>query len=971
MHKFVINMYILFIFLLIQTSFIFSATTKIEGYIKDVSTNQPLIGANIVLVGTSFGAATNMEGKFVILNPSAGSYIMRVSYIGYNSQDLRITIKEGYVIKQDFYLVPVTIEEKTVEITAQASGQTQAINQELSSDQITNVVSADKIRELPDANAAESVGRIPGVSILRNGGEGSKIVVRGLAPKFNKIMIDGVQLASSVASDRSTDLSMISSYMLDGIQVSKSVTADMDPDVLGGTINFELREAKPQEDKKPKYNLLLQGGYDALTNAYHKFRNYKSVISVEDRFFDNKFGVFVQFDAERKNLTSNEMGATYTNNGNSITEYLTTGLRLFNIPRDRIRYNGAFVVDYKLGDSKLKLTNFISSGTTNSIAREENFSILSNARNFNLSNYKTNLNILNNAIDFEYQLSTFKILAKISHSYSETKNPDNWTVSFLQTSAGINSFSNVSNLDPRDIPKAVNNDLSTTYLNTVQTSKNFSRERSLTASLDLETSFNLGNYITTKIKFGGKYRYQNRSMDIDYFDGQSLISGSAGFVDNLINEHFSFPQTTSIPISLFLDDNYKYGKFLDGDYNMAFPLDYNTLTDLAQLLEGNADYIAENNGNVSYGHNNGSSTTNDYSGNEKQAGFYIMPVINIGSQVKINTGLRYQHIRTEYTASRGIQSVESWYEYNHYDTTTVQSHQYFLPSLIVKYKPLAWFDIRLSYSNTLAYPDYNSIIPRINMTSFGIQYVNYKLIPSTSKNYDIYLSFYNNSIGLITVGGFLKQIDNLIYPWTFYASGEDAKQYMPLSLINNYNSKNNYQITTYVNNNNKINDYGLETDWQTHLWYLPEPFSGIVFSANYTHIFSKAKYPFTITKISGRKKVYIDTTFTARLLYQPDDIVNLSLGFDYKDFSIRVSMIYQADIFTQPNFWPQLRAHTAAYTRWDVAFKQKLPWVGMQVLGNINNINAAHDVSVIKGGGIPISMQDYGMTGNLGIQFQL
>ena len=56
-------------------------------------------------------------------------------------------------------------------------------------------------------------------------------------------------------------------------------------------------------------------------------------ISAEDRFFNEKFGVFTQFVVERKNLTSNQLGATYSNFGDQIPLYVTNGLNLNNTPR--------------------------------------------------------------------------------------------------------------------------------------------------------------------------------------------------------------------------------------------------------------------------------------------------------------------------------------------------------------------------------------------------------------------------------------------------------------------------------------------------------------------------------------------------------------------------------------------------------------------------------------------------------------
>ena len=205
-----------------------AAGYSIGGVVRDSVTGEPLIGANVILVGTGKGAATDKEGKYDIPNVLRGTYTIKISYIGYRDQTSSLTIQQGAKTYLDFKLYPVGIIGQTIIVTSQATGQTEAINQQLSSLQIMNVVSSTKIQELPDATVAEAVGRLPGISVLRNGGEGDEVVIRGLAPKYNKIMIDGVDMSTSDAFDRSQDLSMISSNMLEGISVSKSVTPDMD-----------------------------------------------------------------------------------------------------------------------------------------------------------------------------------------------------------------------------------------------------------------------------------------------------------------------------------------------------------------------------------------------------------------------------------------------------------------------------------------------------------------------------------------------------------------------------------------------------------------------------------------------------------------------------------------------------------------------------------------------------------------------
>ena len=976
------KIYILSILILALALFsnsILAASAGLEGNIKDATTGEPLIGANVVLVGTSLGAATDIHGDYSIPNIPPGTYTLRVTYIGYKQKEVKVTLVGSEKVRQNFELVAVSVEGATVVVTAQASGQTSAINQQLSSNQIVNVVSAARIQELPDANAAESVGRLPGVSVLRNGGEGYEVVIRGLAPKYNQIMINGVELSSSNPFDRSANLSMISSNMLEGIEVSKTILPSMDANVIGGVVNFELREAKVKTEGVPEYSLLLQGGYNGLSNAYNKLNNYKYVVSAEDRFLDGRFGIFGQLDIERKNLTSNELGASYTNLG-ATDQFLTQSLNLYDIPRDRLRYNGALVMDYKLPHGKIKFSNLFSTGETSIQNRYETYDVQNNLHNYNLADSTSKLSVISNSINFQQDIPVFKLDIKLFHSYSETKNPGNWNIGFQQASAGLSQFigTGAANVNPQLIPKAANNDTSLTYLTSLRNNSSFARDRVVGVSLDLETNLNLSTDVSSVIKFGGDYKYRTRSYNYDQYSGQGLGLTSAAYIDNLIANHFAstakYANTTSIPVMPFLDPGYDYGKFLGGDYPMVLPLNYGMLSDLANYIKSNAALIQQNDA-ISYFHDLFNSTTNNYTGNEKQSAFYVMATVNLGPDITVIPGVRYQNLKTSYTAPRGFQTTASATgggPYQHTDTTMTVSHGYWLPDISLKYKPFSWLDVRLSYTNTLAYPDFQSIVPKIDLSTGGsILWNNFQLLPSRSRNYDAYLSFYDNTIGLFTIGGFMKRIDNLIYDWSFYATGTTAGKYFPpIPGSPNPSPSGVYNINTFINNPNTAKDYGFEIDWQTHFWYLPNPFNGLVMNINFTRVYSSADYPITLVTRVGRTIVYNDTTFSNRLLYQPDYIANLSLGYDYEGFSIRVSMLYQDNIFTGTDYWPQLRTNTSSYTRWDLAVKQELPWFGIQLYGDLNNINGANDVSVIQAAPVPNSQQDYGMTADLGMRIK-
>ncbi|HTX19876.1 MAG TPA: carboxypeptidase-like regulatory domain-containing protein, partial [Bacteroidota bacterium] len=210
----------------------------LKGRVLDRESGEALIGANIVVANTSLGAATDVDGKFLIRGIPAGTKTVRISYLGYRTVTTDVAITEGGTMEQEFRLTAQALTGETVVVTAQARGQMASINQQLSSTSIINVVSAEKMKELPDANIAESIGRLPGISLQRNAGEADAVVVRGLSPKYNEISIEGVPMSSTYYADRGVDLSLLGDDLVKGVEVSKTLQPNMDADALGGTVNL-------------------------------------------------------------------------------------------------------------------------------------------------------------------------------------------------------------------------------------------------------------------------------------------------------------------------------------------------------------------------------------------------------------------------------------------------------------------------------------------------------------------------------------------------------------------------------------------------------------------------------------------------------------------------------------------------------------------------------------------------------------
>jgi TonB-dependent receptor len=952
---------------------VLAANSSIKGKVTDATTGEALLGTNVILVGTGMGAAADIEGKYLIPNVPAGSYTLRATYIGYKTVAIKIQLKEGQLLEENLKLEPVGMKGKEVVVTAQASGQNSAINQQLASDKIVNVVSAARIQEMPDANAAESIGRLPGVSIIRSGGEGSEVVIRGLAPKYNQIMIDGVEMAATGDWDRSTDLSMISSNMLQGIEVSKTVTPDMDAAVLGGVVNFQIRNAKKTSTGAPEIGLLVQEGYKDILNSYS---SYKFAGSIGDRFFNERFGVFVQAVVENVNLSSDQFGGSYdilTKNINIPNPVILNSLNLSFNPSDRQRYDGTVVMDYKLPDGKINLINFFSKSNTKTDSYSKNY-VLGGSINYGAGSTLNTLNTITNILDFEQSLFSFNLDVRLSHAYSENVTPDSWNVIFTQTPAAISNIPRYENPELIAQTAALKTDLNSTFFNTVSEANSFSKQRNFSGSVDLEKSIVFSDLITGSFKAGGQYQYSDRGYEYNPAGGAIYYPGTEVFRAAIIRAYPWMTQSPyninpngsqQIPITVFSDPGFNYGKFLNGHYSLAPALNLDMIRQSKDIIKNISEAQGWDFLPSSYG-----KIASSYSGNEYRRAGYIMATVKIGSQLTIIPGVRYQGLQTSYTAAR-IMAANAAIPYPktfpHQDTTITEYHGFWLPDMSLIYKPFSWFDVRLAYTNTITYPDFVSITPMISVFSSSAIWHNYALKPARSQNYDLQLSSYTNSIGLLTAGAFLKQIDNLIFSQSSYLT--DPSQYPGLP-----NNTKGFQISTSINNPYRVDVWGAEFDWQTHFWYLPDPLKGLVLNINYTYIFSSAKYPYTILKPGVPpyyRPIQKDTSYTDRLLDQPRDVFNLSLGYDYKDFSTRISMIYQADIFNNTNFWPELRVSKSKYFRVDFSVKQTLPWYGVELFFDINNLNSENDIYVVRGSGFPSLAQDYGMAADLGLRWRL
>jgi TonB-dependent receptor len=350
----------------------------IKGKVTDALSGEPLIGTNIAIMGTSLGTSSDLNGDYTIAAIPPGTHTIVFRYIGYKTiEQPEVTLDPGEELIIDMALEPEAIMGEEVVVTIQATGQRAAINQQLAANNISNIVSSAKIREVPDVNAAESIGRLPGVSLRRSGGEGNQVVVRGLSPQYTIVEVDGVRL-QGVGLGRDVGLSTISSEMLDGIELSKTLTPDKDADAIGGVVNLRTRTAESDFH----FDLLAQGGYNVLENS---LGNYKFGANVGSRFLDNRLGVLASGTMEQVWRSSDRYTAGYSEEfqpsgdtsetGELIYDrnYYTQNENLREYKKLRHRYHGGLVVDFKNEWMDLRFNNTYSQMIDENEIRQSQF----------------------------------------------------------------------------------------------------------------------------------------------------------------------------------------------------------------------------------------------------------------------------------------------------------------------------------------------------------------------------------------------------------------------------------------------------------------------------------------------------------------------------------------------------------------------------------------------------------------------
>lgn len=833
----------------------------VTGQVIDKHQRLSLPGATLKLKPGNHYTVSTQQGKFEFLNVPAGTYTLEVTYIGYEKASQEVTVTAGKSTEVSFRLEAGGVAGKEVLVVGdRLRGQAKALNQQKNNPNITNIVSADQIGRFPDANIGDAIKRIPGITMQNDQGEARNIIIRGLAPELNSVMLNGDRIPSAEGDNRRVQMDLIPSDMIQTIEVNKTLTPDMDADAIGGAVNLVTRAAP----NGPRVSATLSGGVNPIRNK----PLYSGSLVLGNRFFNDKFGAVLSASYNNNDYGSDDVEAVWAQDdfGNIYTEELE--VRTYYV--QRIRRSISVALDYKINaknalylnamynwrddrenryrlrykdiepeyDQNDNITGYIGEAereTKGGIDNNRNhMRRLEDQRVKNLSLRGEHL--LGSKVDLDWAAS---------YSAASEDRPNERYIAFEAEDLNMNL-----QLGDTRFPFATATGLTADGYEFGSLSENhdFTRENELGIKLNLRFPLSVVPGQKGRMRMGGRLRLKDKKRENEFFSYEPVDE---------------FGALSSMPVMTLDGKNYQPGsKYVQGSFITNKFLGNLDLNDASQFEKSPepAEYLAVN-----------------FKAKERIVAGYLRWDQDFTSRLSMIAGVRFENTHIDYTGN----IVEG--EEDLAGTRDVQNdYLNILPNLSFKYDVTPTTVLRFAATTSLARPNYYDITPFVSSIADDeeLSAGNPGLKAAYAWNFDFMAEHYFRSVGLLSGGVFYKNIRDFIYVYSDqqYNTAKFDAEYPGLT-----NPIPTGETWAYkqARNGDNVKVYGFEVAIQRQLDFLP----GLGVYLNYTFTKSDAE---GVYNGDGEKRENVALPGTAPHMF------NASLSYETKRFTARLSGNYAA-----------------------------------------------------------------------------
>jgi TonB-dependent receptor len=728
-----------------------------------------LQGAEVELQPLGIKAATNNQGEFTFTDITAGAYRLSVNFVGFSPVTSDVTVAAGETAHADATLQVAGTSEQVLVTADRVHGEAEAINRTRTAENILQVLPAEVITSLPNANVADAIGRLPSVTLERDEGEGKYVQIRGAEPRYSNVTIDGVNIPSPESGVRQIKLDIIPSDLVESVEINKTLLANMDGDAIGGSVNMRTKTAGEQ----PTISLFGLGGYTPIENG-RSVSNFGGTIG--KRFGKQKrLGVLFggAYDWNGRGIDDVEPGlnviqcdpgncnsSTVSSNAPYFGTYNKYDVREYRYYRTRFGFEGS--VDYKINDNSFLYVRGLCSHFDNFGDR---WVYTPQIANYTTTPFQGDMSgtISMNAEIRRPVEQIGSIVAGGHHVWATSSL--SWELSASRSASQDHGYSNVA-FAPTDPNSPLNNiqygvDLSNPYRPRFQvqngvnifdpTQYSWLGQQGFDVSTGRSAHLNLQGAVDYGKSYNWNGHFGTFAMGVKVRNGHKFEEANDLIYDT----------TASIPLSMF-STSQNYTNFYGGSYSAGALPKYDAIK----------SYFAANPSAFAVD-TNATHTSNDpqnFDLIERVVAGYFMNSISFG-KFRLYAGLRFEGT-TEDTLGRQVQfATDSSGNTSYLSTSAISKNGGYidpLPSAELRYALTSDSGIRLAYGRGIARPNFGDLAPylRLSPVPGGVSTSsvgNPNLKATHANNYDLLFEQYLHPLGMIQAGFFYKDISDPIY----------------------------------------------------------------------------------------------------------------------------------------------------------------------------------------------------------------
>ncbi|WP_299524563.1 TonB-dependent receptor [Winogradskyella sp.] len=347
-------------------------TGSVAGKVTDKDfNNEPLPFVNILIKGTTNGTSSDIDGLYVIDDLEPGSYTVVFSYVGYETQEIPVTVESGKVtnINVPMSASAASLDEVVITTTTRKESVAALLLDQKKAIEIKESIGAVELERLGVGDASAATAKISGVSKSEGSGQ---IYVRGLGDRYLTTTVNGLPIPSDNIDKKNINLELFPTRFISSVSISKTFSPYNSTDQASGNINITSKNITSRKD----FGISLSNGLN--TNAVFVTDNFVTTALNDDL----SFGIFSRpYDNSNlaNALTEQSWNTIGINNPINYSFSFNAGGFLDEEGKFRLSFSGGQSVDNEYREGVFR---FFDRGITESLVDEDDPNGPRGARDF-------------------------------------------------------------------------------------------------------------------------------------------------------------------------------------------------------------------------------------------------------------------------------------------------------------------------------------------------------------------------------------------------------------------------------------------------------------------------------------------------------------------------------------------------------------------------------------------------------------